>query len=200
MRHYPIRNRSVAILLSLLAFPVAFAAGVPIDFRGVPMGASEAEFLAVVPQAECYDMSRFQHGILGDRICSVHSSYRPSTEEVAALTYAGALAQSISANFYADRLGMVSVSIIPRQFDQVVDALKVKFGAPTSEESPPFKTRGGVVAQNKVIVWQSGDAKITAELYASSLDMSSVQYSTAEAAREFAKRRDEASKANAKGL
>jgi hypothetical protein len=179
------------LLLALVSSPVAFAAGIRIDFRGVPLGSTEREFVAATPGIHCSDRAVAERE-LGDRSCY-------SADDKAVLAYAGIQAKSLTAHFYRDRLSSILVSISPDQFKQVTDALRVKFGPPTSDHSRPFKMPRGLVGKDRVIVWQSGGSSITA-FYFNSLGWSNVEYSTAEGLREFTKRSAEAHKADVKGL
>lgn len=162
------------------------AAATPLEFRGIPIGASEAEFAASQREFDCATVAA-PYTALGDRQCSV--SYESMSRKqignsgarsvnMDALNVGGAFAKNISAFFFRDRLLNVMVSVQPVDFDQVVGAIRTKYGKPTLAHDDIFVTRGGLRVASKSFVWKLSGGSIFAEQYGASLDESSIRFTS----------------------
>jgi hypothetical protein len=180
----------VALILAWL--PIAALAQPAADFRGVPLGASEAEFSTKLPGFNCRGpLPGTEH--IADRVCVAGKT----SED---LNFAGAEASQLFATFLRDRFVGLSVSLKARDFDRVAAAMREKFGKPHSVERPVFQTQGGLKAQNEVIVWRLGSTVVMAQKHARLLDESGVQYVDESALGESSARAKEQAKKNAKSL
>lgn len=158
--------RAAAAAISMFMAANCVAADKPFEFRGVRLGVSEAEFTSSLPAYTCTAAGPYLSH-LADRICTA-----PAFE----LEYAGVAASSIIAGFLDNRFIALTVSIKPDQFDAVSAALREKFGAPTLQTAPEFRTRGGVVVRNETLTWQHNGDTIMVRRYGSSLDSTNVMY------------------------
>jgi hypothetical protein len=178
-----------------LAFAPAFAfAQATIDFRGVPLGATEAEFSAKLPGFNCRGPAPgAEH--LADRLCLAGPGAFKADR-----MFGGVETTMLFASFVADRLVGVSASLSPRDFSAVLAALQEKFGKPNLIERPEFQTMGGVKTQNEVVTWKRGNGIVVARRFARAIDESSVQYVDERDLGNAAARSKETAKKNAKSL
>mgnify|MGYP000869411533 FL=1 len=177
---------------ALFAVSAIAAAQGAIDFRGVPLGASEAHFRANLPGFYCRGpLPGTEH--LADRICL------PNTYADRA-SFGGAVTTTMIVTFVDDRFVGLMAAFKEGEFDKVRDALLEKFGKPTSTERPEFQTRGGLRAVNEVLTWQRGSGAVLARRYGSSITEASVQYVDDRGAMAAQSRAKEAAKKNAKSL
>jgi hypothetical protein len=184
------RKGKVALLLAWL--PIAALAQPAIDFRGVPLGATEAEFLAQLPGFHCRQPYRgTEH--LADRIC-LPNTYADRR------SFGGAETATMFATFIGDRLVGVSATFKESEFDTVRGALVEKFGAPTGVERQEFQTKGGLKAQNEIITWRRGSSVVVARRFGSSINESAVQYVDERTVGVAQSRAKEQAKKNAKSL
>jgi hypothetical protein len=183
----------IVTLCAALAFlPALAGAQAAIDFRGVPLGATEAEFISQLPGFHCRQpFPGTEH--LADRICI------PNTYEDRR-SFGGAETATLFATFMADRMTGVSATFKENEFDKVRSALDEKFGVPASVERPDFQTRGGLKAKNEIITWRRGKGIVVAHRFARSIDESSVNYIDENAMAAAQSRGKEAAKKNAKSL
>lgn len=118
----------------------ASAASVPaprplFTFKGVPFGASVAEFKAKLPEVHC-----------GEKRCGF-------PEAPNALTYAEVPMYLGHAEFGPTGLDAVDFMFKPGEYDKLLDALKSKYGPPTKETNEEVKTIGGQPLQQATAVW-----------------------------------------------
>src|SRR5687768_15737657 len=142
------------LIAMLAALPAPAGAADQLDFKGVPFGASEQDFIARHAAFRCRDIEpRFR--IAGDRACSVFGKpERPHDgAKHEAGTYAGVPA-NVFASFYGDRLASVSVTIFAARFDEVLKALVERHGKPDAVESSVIKTPAGAELQNAKSQWK----------------------------------------------
>jgi hypothetical protein len=185
----------IVTLCAALAFlPALAGAQAAIDFRGVPLGATEAEFAAKLPGFNCRGPAAgAEH--LADRLCVAGpGAFREDR------MFGGVETKMLFASFVADRLVGVSAAFNPRDFSAVLAALHEKFGKPNSIERPEFQTMGGVKTQNEVVTWKRGNGIVMARRFARAIDESSVQYVDERDLGNAAARGKEAAKKNAKSL
>lgn len=157
-----------------------------VEFKGAPIGTTERIFKVINPSFQCRD-SAGDSTLLGDRMCQASSGEY------------GGVSASLWAFFYADRLLSAAAYLKPKDFDDVLGAMSLRFGKPKTTLQP-YKTRGGLNLTNDVSKWKIGTVTIIASRYASSIDTSSVNYEDDEGAAEMAKRQTKKLRNGAKAL
>ena len=194
-RSYSTIALRLQILLLLLFPPVASAA--QLDFKGIPMGASEAVVQQKFPtSANCNDViNKSQMMVLqddGDRYCSI--------DYIEATTIAGVRANICEFRFYADKLYKITFTVNSSNFNTVTDALVVKYGKPSKVTTRNVQNRMGAVFGNDTWTWRVGDNTITAWRYTGNLDYSMIEYLSDPGKRETARREQQKAKRNLKDL
>jgi hypothetical protein len=76
----------------------------------------------------------------------------------------------------ATRLFSIRVGLNNKHFDEVVTALKAKYGEPSGKATSLFKTMIGAQFENLTITWANGTSTIIVEKYADTLDVMSVSF------------------------
>jgi hypothetical protein len=181
-----------------LAWCGAVAAQAPsvIDFRGVPLGATEVDFIATNPAFIC-DPSPTPLRALADRRCHVHAA---DDAQRAAANFGGVTAKYIYASFIADRFGKLAVMITSSQFGIVAASLREKFGPPTQTANPEFKTQGGLTTNNEILTWRIGSGSVIATHFSGSITDGLVEYVDDQMKVEVERRQKDSAKASAKTL
>lgn len=166
----------------------------PFAFKGVQIGASQAELLKAHPAFNCS----------GDRYCVLSaSSCRTGSapaECMKSMTYGGVGFRSVVASFVDGRMSSVTVMTSPASFSRLKDTLVEAFGQPASEELDAFKTKAGAEHPNVKYRWFRGDSVLSATMLSGDLDTSTVNITTKAALDEAVRRRKESVKAGAKDL
>lgn len=106
------------------------------EFKGVPFGASEAQFHQTLPKFHC---DKAQQASLGDRVCVAVDDDK--------IEFGGVIPQGIVAGFLRDQLVSVLVTVRGGELPQVLRALESKFGEslPNSiNTSFDWRTKDGV--------------------------------------------------------
>lgn len=105
------------------------------SFKGVPFGASLAEFKDKVPGTECRG-----------QVCSLlDTPYRT--------TYAEVLTKLPRAEFGPGGFDGMSFLFAPGDYERLLEALKSKFGPPVKETAEEIKTIGGRPLQQATALW-----------------------------------------------
>jgi len=180
------------LFAALFAVSAIAAAQGTIDFRGVPLGASEAEFRAQLRGFQCRAVPAGGEQV-ADRIC-VPEDYPEERK------FGGAATTTLFAAFASDRfVGMLAV-FDTRDFEKVREALAEKFGRPISTDHPEFLTRGGLRTANEVVTWRRGSGVVIARRYGNTINEATVQYADEAGIATLQPRAKEAAKKNAKSL
>ena len=169
-------KKSVVTIAALMC-PIAMAA--PIDFKGIPLGASAQEFSAAHPSYYC-NATKTYCSTAAILSCKGHDFRSPGYAEcersvIAAQTYAGLPVESIGAFFRNDRLAIVTVSMMPAQFPRVVMSLTEKYGSPTSQETNVMTNRIGTKVEARTVIWRANGSVIRVLEYAGSLSSAKVE-------------------------
>ncbi len=115
------------------------------------------------------------------------------------ISYGGAIATAFTARFYGETLSGVSISLDPKDFDTVTEALTEAFGKSNATETP-IQTQGGLSLVNKEFSWRRGTSTIMARKYAATASRSSITIDLDSSLQEFMKRNAERKKAGASNL
>ncbi len=151
---------AVPVLLVLGLVSGALAFNEPEDFRGVRWGASEDQLRKTLggPTSAgrdidlCYTIP-LEHRQLGDRACTGRVILSDIT------------VQAIY-SFRADHFVSVVVNYAPKDFDRIAAVFLERYGAPTSEERPPFKSLDGLTATDQILRWGGPRIAIVLRRYA----------------------------------
>lgn len=166
-----------AIFLSLLLIPVlTLAQDAPLGFKGVPLGASQADLRSKHGNFRCHET------ICTWSVSSCAAGLPGFSDCIRSATYGGVTFQSVDATFYEGRMGRVMVFTSPTSFDRLKDSLVEALGKPSKIETFVEKTRAGVELQNERYRWVKGDAMLTLMRYAATADTGSVTIMSGEAA------------------
>lgn len=181
--------------LILLAVTFAISAQAQtIDFRGVPMGASEAQLKEAIPFLECEEMK--SNTVLADRTC--RAWFRDGNGPDSA-KFAGANAD-YSAFFYDGKLGRLSATFDKSKYEGALAALTEKMGKPTKVEAKEFQTGMGLKGSGAVVTWDRPDSMVEISQFARDIKTSRVTYTFKPYVTEFARRSTERAKVQAKTL
>jgi len=165
--------------LLLPAIPL-FVQAQAIDFKGVPIGATKAEFSAAHPDFHCTGNGCFVSDFATCKENPMRSAaYKLCSDRVNAIqTYAGVAANHLFIYFDDEgRLGAVSVSLPSASFGFVAAALESKYGAP-ERATEEFKTKAGATFENSILTWRKDGNFILAKRLSGSTDLSSVRISS----------------------
>jgi hypothetical protein len=76
----------------------------------------------------------------------------------------------------AARLFSIGVRLNNKHFDEVVTALKSRYGEPSGRATSQFKTRIGAEFENLTLTWANGVSRIIVEKYSDTLDRMSASF------------------------
>jgi hypothetical protein len=124
-----------------------------LDFKGIPMGASEAVVKAKFPWLRCHKHSKKERAS-GDSTCE-----EPGNREMRKSTFAG-ISASLSFDFYADQLHRIGIIILANSFDSAVEALTAKYGMPSKVTTEKIKNQYGATVDNDTLLWRFEDSTI----------------------------------------
>jgi hypothetical protein len=189
-----------------------------VEFKGMPLGSTEAQWRTAFPFFLCKESS---DQVLSDRDCSFDRARRSdmirpncgngrddktqacwqetNTRIDAFVPFGGTEIQHAIAHFRADRLIYVSVSFATRDYDKLTQALTAKYGNPLRSEQQ-IVNRMGAKYQNEIARWDLRSGDLETRLYDATLDVASFQMTMPGLAAEIEQRSQEAAKSNAKSL
>ena len=130
------------LLVLLVSDATAFKEPEPKAFRDVPT--RDIDFCYAIPP---------EHRMLGDRACTGPVIFGDSS------------VQAIY-SFRADHFVSVAVNYSSKDFDRIVTVFIERYGAPTSEERPPFKSLDGFNTTNQILRWDGPVIAIVLRRYA----------------------------------
>jgi hypothetical protein len=225
--HAPPRTMPHSIQIARLLFAVVAGyviAGItlaqtpPVEFKGVSLGSSEAQWRTAFPFFRCEESS---DKTLSDRAClfdrarrsdmirpncgdgrddKTRACWQETNSHVDAfIPFGGTEIQRVIAHFRADRLIYVSVSFATRDYDKLTEALTAKYGKPLRSEQQ-IVSRTGTRFQNEIARWDLKSGDLETRLYDATLDVALFQMTIPDLAAEIERRSQEAAKANAKSL
>jgi len=208
----------LTVVASHVIAAIALAQTPPVEFKGVPLGSSEAQWRTAFPFFRCEDSS--DKG-LSDRACFFDRARRSdmirpncgngrddktqvcwqetNTRIDAFVQFGGTEIQRAVAHFRADKLIYVSVSFVTRDYDKLTEALTAKYGKSVHSEQQ-IVNRMGVKFQNEIARWDLKSGDLETRLYDATLDLALFQMTVPGLAAEIEQRSQEAAKANAKSL
>lgn len=190
--------RVVIGVLAALACTVASAqASTAFEFKGVPLGASLAEFQQVHQAYLC----EAKRSTLGDTSCHLSPELKCLSTTLGdagrecraivekAQTYGGYRVKSIGAFFY-DGLGLGSVvlRISPDNFEALLTMLVEKYGEPKSFGTKALQNRMGASFESATAVWERAGDELILEKYGARVDEGRLVMRSKAYAEEFVRR------------
>lgn len=177
----------------------AALANEPLALKGLPLGATLAEVQKSYPSAKCPGGDKATVCIASYEIASRDLVGRPgfpdSLEAVKKeMSVAGANMRTIMFHLHEGALERISMMPSPDSFEQVARAITDRYGPPASDESSVVRTKAGVEHTNRTIYWRLGGGFIRYARFGSSVDRSSLTYSTYEALERMKRRAEETRK------
>jgi hypothetical protein len=156
------------IAVALGVAGAAFGATTPhdapqVDFRGIPFGVNEHEFLTKQQHFACHDAAESREEKYADRLCiaDVHNSDT--------MTYASTRASFIEASFISDRLVLVTVDFdaastldATRIQNALIKVLIAKFGLPIQKSEADRLTEAMKPQLMHVTEWKFPSGNILA--------------------------------------
>jgi len=179
--------RSITLAALLFASTCAFAQSQHFGFKEFVLG-GDAATVEKNPRFLC---KTNKDNLMADRTCTL----RPGEKE----TIAGVQVRLMFLNFYDRTLHSMGISFAPEDFDQVVNALKEKYGEAklTTER---FQNRMGATFENHTLTWRRPGETVKATQFLGSLDTSNIAFRTDYAVEEFTRRKRPSVKKQAKDL
>lgn len=202
-------NRSLAVIsaATLLCAYSALAQSQPLEFKGVPLGATEADLHAKFPGAfECSANPRLGYSCvrsnyfwesavckkLGGGVCS---------EMEQELFEFGPTKPSLYAMQIRDaKIVRISILLHTRYFVDLAAALVAKYGPATADETESVKNRMGAEFANRRLAWKRPDGTMLLKQRATDINTSSLTMFAEGVAEADAQERSEKAKAAAKKL
>lgn len=184
-------------LLLLVLLSTQAIASEPFEIKGVKLGATEAEVLEKNPDIKrCENAAKAgARSALADRECSIWRNLHKDDVAV----FAGFPA-SISFKLINEQVGYVSVHLDSVHFNEVVAALKSKYGEPSSNKTEVVTNRMGAKFENNIVEWRQGASVIRAYKIASRINNSSVMLFTESYFKDVERRQAEIAAERAKSL
>jgi len=179
----PIR---ISAALLLVAATTTSGQAPSLTYKGIALGASQAEYKA-----------RFPHQMCTDTRCSflpemcTRSGAPLNVENFRACrnsnTFGGVFPSFVSAEFRDGQLIMLMFSFTPSEFDALTEAVKERLGASTSSRDFTVRNRIGTAFDNREQIWERPDIILRVVRYGSNLERGSAMLTTrAELARKAA--------------
>jgi hypothetical protein len=175
-------NSKICVFALLIVAATQVVAQERIEFKGVPLGATIAEFREKNPLFVCYSSSfctldgfevnkqcrTIKSGIERDHPSATLSPLECERAAEAAATYGNRKAQ-MNVTFRDGVLSRSTVNISPESFDQITEALTAKYGPPKSSKDEVIQNRAGAKFNNRTMVWSINGDEIYAARYGSNV-------------------------------
>jgi hypothetical protein len=166
--------RLVALTLLLLIASPGSAQQSPFEFNGIALG-SDLASIERTSRFSCME----QRSPVADQVCRLKSGERE--------TIADAPVKGFFLYFYAGKLEMISLTLDPKHFADVVGALTKRYGTGSLETETLQNVTGGTF-ENKIYSWRRNKATLEAQTYGRNLETSSVIYRTDFSLEEYTRR------------
>ncbi len=168
-------------LLLILLIPYSLARAGTLEFKGVPFGATEQQFLEKHSEFQCSDSQGSLEIVLSDRTCYLFKNG----------TYAEVAAE-LSVDFYTNSMAKVGVRFDPASFDFIKRALINKYGKPTADDTETITTAMGGKFLNEKLKWDRRDGMILIRKYNGKITESKLSIYSIAGLAEMEKRKKEA--------
>ena len=166
--------RLVALTLLLLFASPGSAQMSPFEFNGVALGTD----LASIERTSRFSCTESRSPV-ADQLCRLKSGERE--------TIGDAPVKGLFLYFYSGKLEMISLTLEPKHFPDVVGALTKRYGTGSLETETLQNVTGGTF-ENKIYSWRRNKATLEAQTYGRNLEASSVIYRTDFSLEEYTRR------------
>ena len=171
----------LAVLAMLLALAgPSPAQETPFDLNGLTLGTDLAAIEAT-GRYSCVDPK----SPVADRLCRLKSGEKE--------TIAEAQVKGLFLYFYSGKLEMISLTLDPKAFPEVVSALSKRYGT-GSMETEAMQNVTGKSFENRIYTWRRANATLEAQTYGRNLETSTVMFRTDFSLQEYARRSGSAGK------
>lgn len=134
-----------------------------VTYKGVALGASLAEYKEKLPDHRCYSADC-------DFSIKLCVSERPVPGECSSRnSFGGARIERATAKFREAQLAYVLLMTASREISPLIDVLRERLGPPTKLSEEPFKTRGGLTAENVEAIWETPSMHLKVRRHGTSL-------------------------------
>jgi hypothetical protein len=189
------------LVLAALALIAPAAAQEALSFKGLPLGASEADVLRLYPKATCSgEPQRRACRVLRDnsaaeRITDFNCLAEKEDADACTtlvpaqrLSVAGEAVEWIAFTLQEGRLGNILMQPQADAFANIARAYIDVYGPPLLDILTPLTTPGGAVLEDRALQWSFPGGSIALRRYSRDVKQSSVHYYSTE---EFTRRTDE---------
>ena len=166
--------RFVALILLLLFASPGSAQMSPFEFNGVALGTD----LASIERTSRFSCTESRSPV-ADQLCRLKSGERE--------TIGDAPVKGLFLYFYSGKLEMISLTLEPKHFPDVVGALTKRYGTGSIETETVQNLTGGTF-ENKIHSWRRNKATLEAQTYGRNLETSSLIYRTDFSLEEYTRR------------
>ena len=189
------------LALASMAFVSSALSQEVLSFKGLPLGASEADMLKLYPKANCSGEPQrrscraLRDNSVPERVTDADCVAEKEDLEACTavvppqqLSVAGESVDWIAFTLFDGRLGSILMSPQADAFAGVSRAYLDVYGPPLTDIITRVTTQGGTVLEDRALHWSFPGGRITLRRYTSNVNLSSVSYYSTE---EFARRTDE---------
>ena len=166
--------RLLALILLLLFASPGSAQMSPFEFNGVALGTD----LASIERTSRFSCTESRSPV-ADQLCRLKSGERE--------TIGDAPVKGLFLYFYSGKLEMISLTLEPKHFPDVVGALTKRYGTGSIETETVQNLTGGTF-ENKIHSWRRNKATLEAQTYGRNLETSSLIYRTDFSLEEYTRR------------
>lgn len=170
-----------------------------LELRSQKLGSSEQQLLAQYPNLDCHTTGG-PAAAVADRRCDVSYVTRAKSGADYMLVLADEPVLMTTWHFFDDRLGKLSFWMGTGSFEQVLAAMREKFGRESNYRRVPVQNLMGAKFTNEIAQWKRGDEAIEIERYSDDLDHMMVSLHSIGYLREAARRERDLGKRGAKRL
>lgn len=161
---------AAAAVFMAIAGAHAQSPGGGVTYKGLALGATKAEFSAKFPDFACkpdwcdYE-SRRCAGSLGGTSKEAVDAYRERVRGCADRnSLGGAWVESATAYFRGDQVYKITFSMGSSHVENLIKSARERYGAPSSIDEAPFRTKGGASFPNMAATWEGGGAQLYARV------------------------------------
>jgi len=171
--------RVVLTFLSMIAVAPAWPQSDDLTYKGVPLGASVAEYKAKLPDQSCHKKGDLEWCFYEYEQCT-YSKERGKTymrlpvNDIMACrarnSFGGLSTINAQAEFPDGKLSFIRFTIESSSFESLAAAATEKLGNPTSVINSTVQTRSGAKFENSQMTWVRTSMVFTATKYSETID------------------------------
>jgi hypothetical protein len=189
------RRRGALLLAGLIALPLGAQEAPRLAFKGLLLGASQAEAVERLPFLQCRTVGAGAT-VVADVICNSTDGGLVQHQ----FTFGGVPPSYVSLSFVRDQMVSATILFYPRDFDRLQVAMTEAYGKPAKAVTETVKTRAGLALENNVLEWTAGGDTLMLRRYGSDIRTGAVMLSGKAFEQEDERRRRERASSGAKDL